>query len=244
VLATILAVCLSAAGKDSAPKKVLAKYEYIFSEGTQIFHGYIVKTAPKQWQERTDKADIPVYYFREIPGEEGWITLYDSSRAQYARFRPGEDGPFQQTSDPKGKWGAPLNLTAVIVEPPPTPKPSPTTKPTPVPPPTASPTPKPTPEDHKVDPGAWTADKQIATAFGIAGVVVMLIIAIFYPNPAPFQYMVFRVVLALVGAGMGATIPGLLDVNVHGAIRATGAIAVFVIVFFFPPARLVSHKPN
>lgn len=79
-----------------------------------------------------------------------------------------------------------------------------------------------------------------AYVFGVAFVIVMLMIAIFIPRPDPFPYTVFRIVLALAAAGVAAMIPGFLHVNVGTVVRAGGAIAVFVITFFFSPAGLVA----
>lgn len=78
-----------------------------------------------------------------------------------------------------------------------------------------------------------------AYAFGVIFVIVILGIAIGIPNPTAFQYTVFRIVLALAAAGVAAMIPGFINVEVGTAVRAGGAIAVFVIVFFFSPAKLV-----
>jgi hypothetical protein len=48
-------------------------------------------------------------------------------------------------------------------------------------------------------------------------------------------------VLALAGGGVGAVIPGFLDVSVTPstkfALRAGGALAVFVILYFWSPAH-------
>ena len=66
----------------------------------------------------------------------------------------------------------------------------------------------------------------------------MLAIAIFFPEPKPFQYLIFRIVLALAAAGFAAPIPGLIHVDIP-YVKAGGAIAVFVIVFYFNPAALV-----
>ena len=41
-------------------------------------------------------------------------------------------------------------------------------------------------------------------------------------------------------SGVAAVIPGFLTVNVSNWVKAGGAIAVFVIVYFFSPAKLVS----
>jgi hypothetical protein len=80
----------------------------------------------------------------------------------------------------------------------------------------------------------------IAFSFGVIFIVALIVLAICFPDPTPFQYMVFRIVLALAAAGAGAIIPGFIEVNVPGWIRAGGAVAVFVIVFFYNPAMLVA----
>ena len=80
----------------------------------------------------------------------------------------------------------------------------------------------------------------IAFTFGVMFLVTLILLAIFFPTPTPFQYTVFRVVLALAAAGAAAMIPGFLQVNLSDWIRAGGAIAVFVVVFFYNPATLIA----
>lgn len=79
----------------------------------------------------------------------------------------------------------------------------------------------------------------VAISFGIAFILLLLGLALLVPYPTDFQYAVFRIVLALAAAGVAATIPGFLSVEVTGAVRAGGAIGVFVVVYFFSPANLV-----
>jgi len=79
-----------------------------------------------------------------------------------------------------------------------------------------------------------------AYLFGVAFVVVMLVIAVLFPRPTVFQVFVFRVVLALAAAGVAAMIPGFLNVELGNAIRAGGAIAVFIVIYFLNPASLVA----
>lgn len=251
--------------QSRAGTQTLAKYQYewIDDKSGVTHHGTFVETSPGTWQERTDSPVIPTYFFNQIPGDKDWVTLFDSSRDYYVRFLQTSAGPLQlkTSSDPHATWGVLRSITPVIVasserggeQPRKTGK-----KPnnaisqtlqvavpliskevlgvSPTPTPAPSPTPTPTQK------ATWS-DKQVATAFGISGVMVMLLIAFFFRYPTPFQYTVFRIVLALVGAGVGATIPGLLDVNVSGVVRASGAIAVFVIVYFLKPTELVAHNP-
>ena len=67
-------------------------------------------------------------------------------------------------------------------------------------------------KDHQnTGPSTW--EKLVAFAFGLIFVVVMLYIALYVPNPTETQWFTFRVVLALAAAGVGAVIPGLLNVE-------------------------------
>lgn len=79
----------------------------------------------------------------------------------------------------------------------------------------------------------------LAFGFGVVFVSVLLLIAIMFPNPTVAQYTVFRITLALASAGVAAVVPGFLQVRVSKSVRAGGALAVFVIVYFFSPASLV-----
>jgi hypothetical protein len=79
-------------------------------------------------------------------------------------------------------------------------------------------------------------------AFGLAFIVVLLVIATLNPSPSSFQYSIFKVVLALAAAGVAAIIPGVIQFHVPRYVRAAGALAVFAIVFFRNPAGLVSQK--
>jgi hypothetical protein len=87
-----------------------------------------------------------------------------------------------------------------------------------------------------------SVERYLAFGFGVVFVVVLLVLATRYPNPTPFQYTVFRIVLALASGGVAAMIPGFLSVQVSTWLRAGGALAVFVIVYFYSPAGLTGVK--
>lgn len=87
-------------------------------------------------------------------------------------------------------------------------------------------------------------DKIGAVSFGAIFITVVLVISFNAPNPTPFQYTVFRIVLALAASGIAAMIPGLLNVRCGNGIRATGAMAVFVVVYFFSPANLLKDHDD
>jgi hypothetical protein len=74
--------------------------------------------------------------------------------------------------------------------------------------------------------------------FGVIFLSAILILAVFIPQPSDFQYQVFRIVLALAAGGVGAVIPGILNVNIPKVLTAGGALAVFAVVYFYSPAQL------
>jgi hypothetical protein len=78
----------------------------------------------------------------------------------------------------------------------------------------------------------------VAFSFGILFVGIILVLAISRPNITPFQYLVFRVVLALAAGGIAAMIPGFFQLQVSKWLRAGGALAVFAVVYFYNPALL------
>lgn len=81
-------------------------------------------------------------------------------------------------------------------------------------------------------------ERKLALTFGVIFVAAILAIALFFPEPTDFQYTVFRIVLALAAAGFVSMTPGFLEARVGNFVRGGGALAAFVIVYFFAPAAL------
>lgn len=100
---------------------------------------------------------------------------------------------------------------------------------------------------NAMDPEVWKqkrAERWAAFAFGVVFVTAILVLVVRIPNPTPAQYQVFRIILAGSMAGALMFVPGFLDVQVGKWIRAGGAIAVLVILYFWSPAQLaVSSVP-
>lgn len=86
--------------------------------------------------------------------------------------------------------------------------------------------------------GSISIDKLLAFAFGLLFVVVLLVFAVAVPTPTAFTAFVFRVVLSLAAAGVGAVLPGLLELTLPG-IRAGGALALAAVVYFMNPPALI-----
>jgi len=88
----------------------------------------------------------------------------------------------------------------------------------------------------------------LAFAFGIIALSALFSVALFSSNHNALLITVARVTLALACAGIAAVIPGFIDIDlkpsVNTAIRAGGAVAVFVLVFFFNPPGLIDPDPK
>jgi hypothetical protein len=81
----------------------------------------------------------------------------------------------------------------------------------------------------------------LAFIFGTVFLAALLVIAVVIPSPTPNQFETFRIAIALAAGGVAAVIPGLLGLRLgrgrRFAIRASGALAVFLIVYFYSPAH-------
>jgi hypothetical protein len=90
-------------------------------------------------------------------------------------------------------------------------------------------------------PGPAT-EKAVAVVCGVVFVAIMLAVAIFIPSPTASQERVFRIVLALAAAGFVSMTPGFLNVEISSWVKAGGALAVFVLTFFYNPGSLAAKK--
>ena len=79
-------------------------------------------------------------------------------------------------------------------------------------------------------------DRWFAFAFGVIFVSVLLYLATVVQNPSPLAIRVYITVLALAAAGVGAILPGFLEVRYKNWIRAGGALALGVLVYVSEPA--------
>jgi hypothetical protein len=81
----------------------------------------------------------------------------------------------------------------------------------------------------------------LAFVFGCVAIGVVLWLAFRAETLSEQQFEILRIVLALAGGGVGAVIPGFLDVSMKAgaklALRAGGALAVFIVLYFWSPAH-------
>jgi hypothetical protein len=76
----------------------------------------------------------------------------------------------------------------------------------------------------------------LAFAFGVVFVSVLLYMAAVMKNPEPFAIKIVLTVLALAAAGVGAVLPGFMEVRYKGFFRAGGSLALFALVYLNAPA--------
>lgn len=79
---------------------------------------------------------------------------------------------------------------------------------------------------------------------GSAALGILLWVAVKYQSPSAFLFNVMRTLLALGGAAFSMSLSGLLVIRMNipgkGYIVAGGTLAVFVVLYFFPPAGIQS----
>jgi hypothetical protein len=82
----------------------------------------------------------------------------------------------------------------------------------------------------------------LSFVFGVVFLTSLLAIAIWIPNPEPFQLKIFTTVLALAAGGTTTVMTGLINTEVKFGtqlvVGATGTLAIFVIVYMVNPAVL------
>jgi hypothetical protein len=98
---------------------------------------------------------------------------------------------------------------------------------------------------HAPSSARWP-ETALAFGFGLAALATVLWLAFRGSELTEPQFEILRIVLALAGGGVGAVIPGFLDLNLKSggklALRAGGALAVFVVLYFWSPARWQSSS--
>ena len=82
-------------------------------------------------------------------------------------------------------------------------------------------------------------EKITGLIFGVTFFIALLVLSVFISNPSPTQYAIFKTILAMAAAGIGGILGG--TIHVKGSIkkwsvRAGGAMALFIVVYFFTPA--------
>jgi hypothetical protein len=83
---------------------------------------------------------------------------------------------------------------------------------------------------------------KIGIVLGTLFLIVMIIIALLVSCPTKFQSIVFRIILSLAAASFSMILSGSINVTAKKTITATGALAIFVLIYFWNPAKLSDFK--
>ncbi|WP_052600229.1 hypothetical protein [Aureispira sp. CCB-QB1] len=81
-------------------------------------------------------------------------------------------------------------------------------------------------------------EKNIAIGSGLGTLITVAAFSIFFPCPSEFQYIIFRILIAVGVAAFSVTIAGTLSIENNG-IKATGGLGVLVFVYLLNPASIV-----
>lgn len=83
-------------------------------------------------------------------------------------------------------------------------------------------------------------ERHFPAVSGIGFLLLSIGLTFAFSSPTPFQQRIILATFALAGGGFAAEIPGFLKVELSlgqkAAVQAGGALAVFVILFFFAPS--------
>lgn len=83
-------------------------------------------------------------------------------------------------------------------------------------------------------------EKTAVFVFGVVFIIIILYMVSNNPTPTEAEFFVYRLVMALSAAGVGALLPGFLKLDIslsaQSGIRAGGALALFASVWFVNPA--------
>jgi len=83
-------------------------------------------------------------------------------------------------------------------------------------------------------------NKYITLGIGAVLVIMSFAFAMFMDNPSQFKIFIIRSTFAVGCAALASFVPGWINVNINGFIKAGGAIAIILIFYFFnPPAMLI-----
>ncbi|WP_049855375.1 hypothetical protein [Dickeya fangzhongdai] len=84
-------------------------------------------------------------------------------------------------------------------------------------------------------------DIYLPVGIGIFFMLISFSAALILKEPTQSQFFAIRGMFSLGGAGVGSCIPGWLNVNVKGYVKAGGALAIFVILWLLNPPAFVMN---
>jgi hypothetical protein len=77
------------------------------------------------------------------------------------------------------------------------------------------------------------------TAASTRIMLISIVLAIRIPQPTDFQIFIFRGAFAMAVGAIGMALSGFISLGIGNGTRATGGVALFLLVYAFNPARLI-----
>lgn len=84
----------------------------------------------------------------------------------------------------------------------------------------------------------------VAPIIGVIGLSAMVLLVLFNPFPSKFQTGVFWIVISLLSGAFAAMIPGFFSFKHQTEIRAAGAIAITVLIYFTKPKIMATDDSS
>lgn len=84
----------------------------------------------------------------------------------------------------------------------------------------------------------------VVSSLGVLLMSVVLAISFSVSRPNRFQCFILRVVLSLAAAAIAAGIPGFLNLQIGGVLRAGGALGIFMVVYAFNPPTHINRRSS
>jgi hypothetical protein len=81
-------------------------------------------------------------------------------------------------------------------------------------------------------------------SFAVGAFVILILVARFDPTPSQTNWYIYLILLALAAAGFVVLLPGAIDFEVPGTIKASGALAIFALIFYFGMNRATPAAPS
>ncbi len=83
-----------------------------------------------------------------------------------------------------------------------------------------------------MEPGKDSWEKRTSFLFGAFCFIALFAVALLYPHPSPTSWHILNIILAMAAGGIAAILPGTLNLALPGGVKAFGALAVTIAVFY------------
>lgn len=92
--------------------------------------------------------------------------------------------------------------------------------------------------------GLHKRDRYITMLFGVMFLSIILWLIFQKKDPSNFQKQTLLIILSISAAAVATGIPGFLHFNFNSVVRCSGGMAIFIIVYFVNPVKIISDPRN